>query len=79
MDRFIVRFTGGSPAPPDQAKLIKQRCKVIDESSKMLLIEAEPADVDRLMADLPGWKSSKEVQYHVPEPPLSVVKGPRAR
>jgi hypothetical protein len=74
MERFVVRFTGGGAAPPEQASMIKRRCKVIDESSRMLLIEAEPADVEQLLADLPGWKSSKEVHYTSPEPPLSVAK-----
>ena len=79
MQRFIFRFQGSAAAPEDQADIIRQRCRVIDESKKMLLIEAEQADVDRLLADLPGWKISKEVQYGVPERPLSVVKQPKGK
>ena len=79
MERFILRFPGAAVAPPEQTRLIKQRCRVIDESGRMLLIEAEQADVDRLLAELPGWKSSKEVQYRSPEPPLSVAKPPKGK
>ena len=78
MERFIVRYTGPAAAPPDQVGLIRKRFRVIDESSKMLLIEAEPADIEQMKATLPGWKSSKEVQYRVPETPLSVMKPPGA-
>ena len=79
MQRFIFRFQGGSAAPEDQTGMIRQRCRVIDESKKMLLIEAEQADVDRLLAELPGWTISKEVHYSVPEPPLAVLKQPSRR
>ena len=79
MQRFIFRFPGGAAAPDDHAGIIRQRCRVIDESTKMFLIEAEQADVDKLLADLPGWKASKEVQYRVPEQPLSVVKPPKGK
>ena len=78
MQRFILRFPGGAAAPEGQAGMIKRRCRVIDESKKMFLIEAEQADVNRLLADLPGWKMSKEVQYGVPEPPQPVLKPPNS-
>ena len=78
MQRFILRFPGGAAAPEGQAGIIKRHCRVIDESKKMFLIEAEEADVDRLLADLPGWKLSKEVQYGLPETPLSVKRQPNS-
>ena len=74
MDRFILRFQGPAAAPTDQAGIIRQRCRVIDESRKMPLVEAEQGDVDRLIADLPGWKMSREVQYGAPDPPPLSLK-----
>jgi hypothetical protein len=76
MERYVLRFQGPA-APPHQVGEIKQRCKVLDESAKMLLVECGPSDFERLLADFPSWKGSKEVQYRHPEPPLRVGKAPK--
>lgn len=73
MERYILRFRGPS-APSDQVDALRRRVKVVDTSAKLLLVEADPAEVKQLTADFPQWTVSKEVTYGVPEKPLRIRK-----
>ena len=76
MERFVLRFQG-SEAPAEQVSHIKKRCKVVDESTRMLLVECGKQVVDGLLNDFPAWKASPEVHYRYPETPVCVKKALR--
>ena len=71
MARYILRFTGKG-ASPDHAKqrLAKlPNVTIVDESARMLLVEASPEAINRLTQELPGCNATPERMIPAPKPP----------
>jgi hypothetical protein len=71
MARYILRFTGPE-ASPDYARERLANCqdvKIVDESPRMLLVEASPEAINRLTQELPGCNATPERMIPAPKPP----------
>lgn len=69
MERFILRFEGNGDSPVDDLERIRTLpdLKVVDDSSRMLLVEAPQEVVTKLVETLPEWSLSKERFVPVPD------------
>ena len=69
MERFILRFEGNGDSPVDDLERIRTLpdLKVVDDSSRMLLVEAPQEVVTKLVETLPKWRLSKERFVPVPD------------
>ena len=76
MDRFILRFSGPGAKPLTDVQRIRsfENVNVLDESSRMLLVEGLAQDVERLVATLQGWMLSKEQIFPLPDPKQKIRK-----
>ena len=45
-----------------------QRVNVVDSTDRMMLVDAEPKDVQSLEASLPDWELSEEQTLSAPDP-----------
>lgn len=74
--RFVLRFGGAGEKPrADVAKIRATRSlTVIDESPRMLLVDASEETLDRLMTALPEWTLSPEMSVPLPDPRPKVIK-----
>lgn len=68
MDRFILRYTGSGAMPPADLEKIHQAADVtvVDETPRMVLVEA-PSESAAHLADLsPEWSCSRERMLPLP-------------
>ena len=67
--RAIFRYSGANPKPAEDIERIKQipGLDVLDESPRMLLVEADWPTAQSLAATLPNWTLSTESTYDIPE------------
>jgi hypothetical protein len=76
--RLILRFRGKGTAPlrDAQAVIRRQGLRVVDESPRMLLLEAGTSKkaTDDLRLALPEWIVSEEIRYALPNPPPKVSR-----
>jgi hypothetical protein len=78
MARYILRFTGKG-ASPDHAKQRLAKLPdvtIVDESARMLLVEAPPETIDRLTNELPGCAATLERVIPPPTPPWPKLRSP---
>lgn len=70
MSRFVLRYRGGTQAPKEEIARIRASgsLRVLEESGKMLLVEAEEGDLNRLLGDLRSWLIVPERTYSIPDP-----------
>jgi hypothetical protein len=71
MGRFILRYRGAGPEPAEDVARIRRwpNLHVLDESStRMLLVEGSPSDLEALARSFPDWMVSQERTYRVPDP-----------
>lgn len=70
MARFILRFTGPGEVPRDDLARIRAlpAAKIIDNSARMLLVDAPPDGITQLLRDLPHWTMSPETFIGIPDP-----------
>jgi hypothetical protein len=68
--RFILRFTGPGEVPRDDLARIRAlpAAKIIDNSARMLLVDAPPDGITQLLRDLPHWTMSPETFIGIPDP-----------
>jgi len=70
MPRFIVRYRGKGAKPP--ADVEQLRClgetKVLDETPRMLLLEAPETALLCAVSAMPDWVVSREQSYNLPRP-----------
>jgi hypothetical protein len=78
MSRFILHFTGSGAVPAADLKQIRgcSGLTVLDESPRMMLVQATPQTVGRLVKELPGWKSSAEQFIPLPDTKVKVKQKP---
>lgn len=76
MPRYIARFRGVGASPAETILRIKQLdgAKVLDESPRMMLIEAPDESVLRAVLDPSTWLLTEEAFYELPSPPVKAVR-----
>jgi hypothetical protein len=69
MARFILRFTGKGPKPRLDVERIRaeRRLTVLDESERMVLVEATDEKVVKIVAAMPEWTWSPERTFRLPD------------
>jgi len=74
--RYILRWRGPGSTPAEDVELVvaDPEANVLDVSSRMLLVESAPGPIERLLAQMPQWAASPEVEYQVPDPTPRVRK-----
>ena len=69
MGRYILRYGPSSAAPTEHLQDIRQSpgIKVIDETPKMLLVDAEESALREKVKGMPGWSLHSEHGYEIPD------------
>jgi hypothetical protein len=67
--RFVLRYRGEGPLPDTDVARVRElaEAQVVDESSRMLLVESEPDALRALVDTLPEWLMAPEQQYGIPD------------
>lgn len=80
MSRFVARYRGtGTPVSEATARLRSvPRATILDQSSRMVLVEAPEAMETALRAALPGWVIARERQIPVPTTRPAPLQEPAA-
>ena len=70
MGRFILRFTGKGEKPAGDVARVRahKQVKIIDDTARMLLVEAPLGALERLMSDLADWHLAPEQMLRLPDP-----------
>jgi hypothetical protein len=71
MSRFILRYTARRPMPAADLERIRSAPDVTlldSSSSRMLLVQAPPEALQRLVESLPGWTCAPEQTIPLPGP-----------
>jgi hypothetical protein len=70
MSRFILRFRGKGPKPTQDVERIRAlpNTEVIDDSSRMILVEAPEAELKAAVASMPQWMVTEERVISLPDP-----------
>jgi len=70
MGRFILRFNGVGEKPAEDVQRIRSlpNATVLDDSARMILIEAPDAAITELVKSLPQWGVSQESFFPLPDP-----------
>lgn len=70
MPRFIVRFRGTGPKPAGDVERIRAvpETTVLDDSGRMLLVEASEEELKTLIESMPGWMMTREQMIPLPDP-----------
>lgn len=79
MSRFILHFKGGGTVPAADVKQIRacSGVTVLDDSMpRMMLVQATPQAVGKLVKELPGWESSAEQFIPLPDTKVKVKQKP---
>jgi hypothetical protein len=64
--RFVLRYAGGNQLEAKDLDFIRDfpGIDVIDDSDRMLLIEATESDASELAKNISGWKLIRESSIH---------------
>ena len=79
MPRFILRFTGAGPIPADDLQRWRSLpdCHIVDQTSRMLLVEAEEQLLRDLVRERRDWRVTPETTtVRIPDPRPVVRKSP---
>jgi hypothetical protein len=78
MERYIVRYTRGATAPEEEKQRIRSldNVQVLDETPRMLLVQAPPETAAALQTALPDWQVNAEQVYTAPDPHPQVEREP---
>ncbi|MEO5680017.1 MAG: hypothetical protein ABIS47_10150 [Acidimicrobiales bacterium] len=78
MARFVLRYRGEGPKPDeDVARVVGlSDAVVIDSTSRMLLVECDPAPLETLVDALPDWVMASEQTFSLPDTRKSAVRPP---
>jgi hypothetical protein len=79
MGKYILRYVGTGPRPAADVQRIRavQELTVLDDSSRMLLIEASEERVKEVVGSMPGWTWSPERMIRLPDPRPKPRRGPK--
>jgi hypothetical protein len=67
--RYILRFRGPGATPAEDLRLIRsvRGARVIDESSRTLLVEAPDGELQKVVSTLSRWAIGEEKTYPLPD------------
>lgn len=70
MSRFILRFRGKGAKSAEDVERIRAlpATTVLDDSSRMLLVEAPEAELKAAIEAMPDWAMSEERMIPLPDP-----------
>jgi len=70
MSRFILRFRGQGPKPVEDVERIRAlpETTVLDDASRMLLVEAPEAELKAAIDAMPDWVMTEERMIPLPDP-----------
>lgn len=77
MSRFVLRYRGAGPKPLDVLPRIREVvpvANIIDESSRMILLEAPESSEVLLRDKMPDWIVSPQRAYSLPRPPIPNIR-----
>jgi hypothetical protein len=76
--RFVLRYRGEGAKPDADADRVRQLpgTVVVDDSSRMLLVEADEAPLAELVGSLPDWVMAPEQTLSVPDTRKQVRRPP---
>jgi hypothetical protein len=76
MGRFILRFNGVGEKPAEDVRRIRllPNATILDDSERMILIEAPDAAITELVKLLPQWGVSQESFVPLPDPRPKLTK-----
>ena len=68
--RFILRYSGEGNAPLQVLDHLERLpgAKIVDRTTRMLLVEGDPHALAAIVAQCPEWLMSAEVQVPAPDP-----------
>ncbi len=77
--RYILRYRGSGPIPAQDVERIRSLdgVKVVDSTPRMLLVEAPPDVLKRLVGSEPQWVLTEEQMIPPPETRRKIQRGPR--
>jgi hypothetical protein len=77
--RFIVRWVGEGlrPSADVQRLRVSPQLTVLDDSARMLLVEASEESLKEVMGELPGWTWSPERTIRLRDPRPKPRRAPR--
>lgn len=69
MSRYILRYGGSQPAPLEHLQNIRATpgLRVLDQSPKMLLVDADESPLRARLERMPGWSMHPEQSYPLPD------------
>ena len=69
MSRYILRYGGSQSAPPEHVQSIRATpgLRVLDQSAKMLLVDADESSLRAQLERMPGWSMHPEQSYPLPD------------
>jgi hypothetical protein len=69
MGRFILRYHGQGAKPPRDVERFRALpgARLLDDSTRMLLIEAPEAALRELIDQVQDWSLTPERTYHLPK------------
>jgi hypothetical protein len=76
MARYILLYNGKGLKPAPDVEQIRSTSgvKVLDEASRMLLVEGRAAELKRVLDELTSWSMTTEKLYRVCPPKAQIKK-----
>lgn len=76
MKRYILRFRGQGVKPAADVEIIRSLPHVIvlDDTPRMLLVEAPPDELQTAMKSLPNWVMTEERMIPLSDPRPKVIR-----
>lgn len=76
--RFVLRYRGDGARPEADVAGVRALAGtvIIDESSRMLLVESDEESLRDLVSTLPDWAMAPEQTFTVPDTRLRVERPP---
>lgn len=81
VERHILRYKGPGPKPDADVERIRALPDtiVLDDSSRMLLVESPEAKLRALIDSMPDWVMSPEQTFKLPDPHPKILRPPDKR
>ncbi len=75
--RYVLRFQGRGAKPAADVEQVRRLpgVTVVEESSRMMLVEGDDETLPPLIETLSGWVVSPEQTYEVPDPRRRLGEG----
>ncbi|HJV08286.1 MAG TPA: hypothetical protein VJ653_01335 [Acidimicrobiales bacterium] len=76
--RFVLRYRGDGPKPAEDVARVRglTDAVVVDSTSRMLVVEAEPGPLRDLVDGLGDWVMGPDMAYEVPDTRKKVRRPP---